>query len=844
MVTLKSLTTSILLLFSLTTLAQVDNFRFVKYLHEKPNEITAFAVSYEGKQTLETLRQNNISIKHITPNWVYVQTTAQKIDELTRSKQIKQFYFEFNVSKPMSDTARIVQHVKEVQEGYGALLQPYTGKNIVVGFVDTGLDWGHPDFIDENGVYRTIAYWNQGATTDGTAPQPYNYGRSCDSLAIANGTCTLTEPPSGYGHGTTVTGAATGNGRANGKEIGMATEAKIVMVQTDFNKANWTLTVADACDYVFKIADSLGLPAVMNLSVGSYYGSHDGTDPASELMEQLIDAKKGRIIVGAMGNSGDKGNYHLKGKIYNDTNFVWFKNNPTNQILANSIYFDWWSDTATSDNLNIAFAANHPTNFHQTPYTNFYNLKTMGSYTTDTLRNSIGGKLAVFEMYKTLIGKSYNIEVLIRDYDSLTYNYQLAVSGLGEFDLWSGTWASLNDMVTTLPSAIDFPSITKYIHPDSLSTIVSSWACSDKIVTVGNIRNRMSHINNNGVLHTAAPTPAAGYLAFSSSKGPTRQGTMKPNVTSHGDMMLAAAPAFIRNNPANNPSLELGGWHMRNGGTSMASPVVAGIAALYLEKCPTSSYADFIRDIENNADVFAHYGTMPNYSYGHGRINAYKSLVHNGKFSNDMGYCGANFQLGVSGVDSTRNFVWSTGDTTAQITINKADNYSVTFEYADNCYSTLTKTIGISQPPIQPIISQQGNVLTSTEAHSYKWYRNGDELAGETSQSLTIIEGGNYQVKVSDSVGCSNYSDYFHSTLSLQELENNIQIFPNPTNNSVTVETTLPIDTYSIYAIDGSLLKKARFQGQAISFENWVKGVYILQLESNDFSKIYKIMKN
>lgn len=156
MVTLKSLTTSILLLFSLTTLAQVDNFRFVKYLHEKPNEITAFAVSYEGKQTLETLRQNNISIKHITPNWVYVQTTAQKIDELTRSKQIKQFYFEFNVSKPMSDTARIVQHVKEVQEGYGALLQPYTGKNIVVGFVDTGLDWGHPDFIDENGVYRTM----------------------------------------------------------------------------------------------------------------------------------------------------------------------------------------------------------------------------------------------------------------------------------------------------------------------------------------------------------------------------------------------------------------------------------------------------------------------------------------------------------------------------------------------------------------------------------------------------------------------------------------------------------------------------------------------------------------
>ncbi len=830
------------LLFSITAFSQSDNFRFKKYLNEQPDEPTAFAVTYEGQQTLDILRNNKIVVKQITPNWVYIQATPRQINDLSINKQIHQFYFEFNVAKPLSDTARIVQHVKEVQEGYGDLLRGYTGKNVIVGFVDQGIDWTHPDFIDENNVPRVIAYWDQGAVTDATAPSPYNYGKSCDSLSIVNGTCPLKEMTT-Y-HGSTVSGAATGNGRANGKEIGMATQAKIVAVQTDFNKANWTLTVADACDYLFKIADSLGLPAVMNLSVGDYFGSHDGKDPASELMEQMLDAQKGRIIVGAMGNSGDKGKYHLKGKIYNDTNFVWFKNNPTNQILTNSIYFDWWSDTVESNSLNIAFASNDPITYEQTPYTTFYNLKAIGSHTQDTIRDINGNKLAVFEMYKTSYGDTYELEVLIRDYDSLQYLYQLAVSGVGEFDLWSGKWTNLNDMETNLPSVTTLPSISKYMHPDTLSTIISSWACSKKMVTVGNLRNRLTHINNNGVAYSISSLPPVGYISYSSSLGPTRNGLMKPDVTSNGDMMMGAAPAFMRANPVYNTALELGGWHARNGGTSMAAPVVAGIAALYLEKCPTSSYKDFINDLTNNTDVFYHYGAMPNYTYGHGRVNAYKLLVHNGEFSNNVGYCGADFQLGVDGLDSLRNFVWSTGDSTAQITISQPGTYTVTFDYGDNCYSTLTKNVAIGTPPIQPIITINQNVLTSTPAYNYQWYRNGEMINGETQQSITITIGGNYQVKVSDSAGCSNYSNYFHSTLAVDELENVLQVYPNPTSDEVIISSSVAIDSYSIYAINGQLLVKESYKNQPISFGHLVKGVYILRLESTNFNKSYKIMKD
>lgn len=833
----------ITLFFFINGFSQIDNFRFKKYLAESPNQLTAFAIPFNGEHSLRILKDKKINIKSITKNWIYIQATPNDIQQLFNEKKIEHFYFEFQNGQPLSDTARIVQHVKEVQEGYGDLLRGYTGENVLIGFVDTGLDWTHPDFQDENGVPRVIAYWKQGPGTDATAPQPFGYGKSCDSLSIVNGTCPLTEPTSGYGHGTSVTGAATGNGRANGKEIGMATKAKIVAIQTDFSLQNWTLTVADACDYVFRIADSLGIPAVMNLSVGSYYGSHDGNDPASELMEQLVDSKKGRIIVGAMGNSGDKGNYHLKGKIYQDTNFVWFKNNPTNQILANSIYFDWWSDTVSSQQLKIAFAANDPITFEQTPYTTFIKLQNMASSQIDTLRKSNGEALAVVEIYKTLVGDSYEVEALIRSYDSLHYYYQLAVTGVGEFDLWSGKWADLNEMVMDVPSEAEFPAIRNYIFPDSLSTIVSSWACSEKMVTVGNLRNRLTHINNNGVEHPYDPLPPIGYIANSSSRGPSRKGVMKPDVVSNGDMMMGAAPSFMRTNPSYNSTLEIGGWHMRNGGTSMASPVVAGIAALYLEKCSAASYQDFMRDLHKNTDVFEHYGQMPNYTYGNGRINAYKTLVHNGAFTNDFGYCGSDFILGVDSMENYRNFQWSTGETTHEITVNQPGTYEVSFEYADNCYSTISKEVEVGLPPVQPTITSNGNILSSSSADFYQWYKDGQLLTGETNQTLVITSGGYYQVKVSDSANCSNYSDYFHSTLSVEELSNAILIYPNPTFGELFIQSDLMIDEYQILDLNGRILISDEYKGMSIRLGQLTKGYYILKMKGLSFSKSFKFLK-
>src|SRR5690606_31860979 len=167
-----------------------------------------------------------------------------------------------------------------------------------------------------------------------------------------------TTSQSDLGHGTTVVGIAAGNGLANGTNKGMAPDAEIIFVETNFDLPNWTLTVADACDYVFRVADSLNKPAVINLSVGSYLGSHDGTDPAGELMEQLVTEKNGRIIVGAAGNSGNEPAYHAQQIMtVTDTNFIWFENNPTGTLGNNTVFFDLWT-TVSEAQFRYSFGAN------------------------------------------------------------------------------------------------------------------------------------------------------------------------------------------------------------------------------------------------------------------------------------------------------------------------------------------------------------------------------------------------------------------------------------------------------------------------------------------------------
>jgi hypothetical protein len=826
------------------TTAQTLRLGFEDLLKNNANDIVSFCVPNDSS-TLKLLRNNRIQIKYTTESWIFISCTPNWIHNNSMSGELKKFYFEFAPPMALADTALVLHHANAVHNGLGGLSSSFTGKGVIVGIVDQGLDWGNPDFKDSKGKTRVLRYWDHSTNIGGVSPKPYKYGIVWDSAAINSGKCTSTE--NSTAHGTTVAGIAAGNGRANGTNKGFAPESDLIIVETNFNLPNWTLTIADACDYIFKVADSLGRPAVINLSLGSYLGSHDGNDPASEYIEKLLTEKNGRIVVSAAGNSGAWGKYHVHGDIDSDTSFVWMLPNPSNFIKSNAIYMDLWADS-TDAQWKYALGTNRSSgSFEERATTIFRDANaSVGGVIYDTLRNG-NRRIATIEIYPEYIDKNLHLQFLFRNVDSTGYYYSLKVTGSGEFDAWTGSSNSsmkLTDMVSLIPTASQYPPIINYLMPDTLQTIVSSWNCSEKVISVGNVKNRIGHLDKNGNYYNGSGDQiAVGQLSRNSSKGPNRNNHIKPDVTASGDVTLGSAPLWMVNNSAYNSSLDIGGWHARNGGTSMASPCVAGIAALYLEKCSRSNYANFKNDIINTAFLDKFTGIIPNNAYGYGKPHALNLLLANEfevAISGKSGICEKPIPLTVTSNQALSNASWSNGSSGISVLVAAPGDYSAEVFNSKGC-KTLSDTffvVPIEGPPIMPI-TQIGNTLITSSYSNYQWTLDGVDIPGATNPSLVISPPyGTYTCYSVSPEGCVSETEPYSVIVGFSQVQGtHVRIFPNPTNDLITIKTDLNIIHVEFRDAVGRIVNPEKLMGNSWSTGKLAKGIYdvIIELENEKF---------
>lgn len=763
------------LLLAVTGLkAQQKHFRLESYAVANPTQNMSVAVNNSQKNS-DFLAKSGIEIKYKTKNWIFIQAEAAWLVEQKQNGNLDGVYYEFTNPMPLADSAVVRHKVNLVHQGTG-LDTSYTGRDVIIGVVDQGLDFNHPDFKLSNGKTRVLRYWDHTINT-GTLAQPYNYGTVWNKTQIDNSQCTSLE--TGTAHGTTVTGMATGNARANSQNKGVAPEADIIVVETDFNLPNWTLTIADACDYIFKVADSLGKPAVVNLSLGAYLGSHDGTDPAAEYIDSLLTSKDGRIVVCAAGNSGANGKYHVRGNVSSDTSFVWSVNNPNNTLMGhNKILFDLWSDTSQAG-YNFSFAADLPEPFYgfrgrSTSHIMNQNITPDAIY--DTIYNSNHERIACIETYREIVGGNFHANIIFTTIDSLDYLYRFETFGAGQYDLWGGSWMQLSDFVAQIPSVQVYPAVAHYNMPDTLQSIVSSWNCSDKVISVANIRNRSGHYDKNGNWYSPTPTIPVASLEPTSSKGPTRNGITKPDVAASGGISLGSGPMWFLSNPANNSSIDQGGYHIRNGGTSMASPVVAGIAALYLQKCAHATYADFKTDLLNTATSSPYTGITPNNGYGYGIANAHETILQRHRpvtVSGSTGICpGSTASLSMSTTIVPTSILWSNGATGTSIVTPTPGAYRAIVTDNKGCksrsnyvnlasYSNPFVDAGSNQiicPGTQVTLTANGNAVT------YAW-------SGGVSNGVPFYPvSGKYYVQGTNIAGCSSRDSLFIDFFNVQSV--------------------------------------------------------------------------
>ncbi|HKK40123.1 MAG TPA: S8/S53 family peptidase [Cryomorphaceae bacterium] len=579
------------------------------------------------------VRENEGVVKGVVGNIASVRIPAGKMEALRTAEFID--FIEFSLSKPqmLADVMITNNNIHPIHAGAEPLPQAYLGEDVVIGIIDSGLELDHPDFQNEDGSTRVIALWDhtQDENDPFRVPEPYGYGQEWNAEDINQDIDGHDDQAQWFGHGSTVGGVAFGNANATGEFIGVAPLADIIVVSSDFSLPNWKTTIADAVDYIFSKADELGKPAVVNASLGDYYGSHDGLDGAALFIDELLEEQSGRVMVSAAGNSNNLVPYHLAYDIPEvDTAFTWFSYNPASVLGEPSVFFELWADSAdfyeTSYTIGVDLA--EPSYSFQ-GYAQWRTVETnLGGSIIDTIFQN-GNILGIVETFCGQRGDQYQIQVSVKEAFSDQYKFRFSTTGGGTFDVWSyGPFGTSIIESQSLPGIGEFPDMIHYQLPDKFKTIVDSWTCSDKVITVANYVNRDQYVNYLGEITTIPGTTPLD-ISINSSQGPTRDDRLKPDITATGDLILSAGRlATLASLIAGNPDrVAEGGWHYRNGGTSMASPVVAGVAALFLERDPEANYADIKSAILENALADEFTGELPNLRWGYGKLNGFATLT-------------------------------------------------------------------------------------------------------------------------------------------------------------------------------------------------------------------------
>ena len=449
----------------------------------------------------------------------------------------------------------------------------YTGKGVIVGIIDSGIDWKHPDFTGADGTSRILYIWDQTVQTHGQFPAGYEYGTEWTKAHIDSGQC---QEMDASGHGTHVASIIAGDGRGRHKFTGMAPEADIIAVKAKYMDAD----ILDAANYIFQKGEELNKPAVINMSFGYQWGPHDGTTLLDQGINELLD-RPGRAIVSAAGNNGDGtdhvGTSSLRRPV--SGNYPWAAIQPL--VGAQIVMVQVWYDPAKFVSVRFLLPENNEGDLSDMDA----GWISEGEFRQFSVaKGPLAGAEVVIEARLRASQFAFpnfdGIYVYISDNGDLTipiddYIYAIEYDAPGAgFDAYVVRDGSFT---TDLPGSASFPDRSFLMEGGGDKTIGSPGSAAS-VICVGSYATKSEWIDSENRIRTE-DTKVDDISDFS-SRGPLLNGGRKPDIAAPGERIVAAFSADGWGSTIQD------GRHVAWRGTSMAAPHVAGAAALMYQQNP------------------------------------------------------------------------------------------------------------------------------------------------------------------------------------------------------------------------------------------------------------------
>lgn len=486
---------------------------------------------------------------------------------------------------------------------------PLKGAGVVVGIVDTGVDWAHQSFRKGDGTTRILGIWDQTLTagTGEAAPGAFpgigvEYTQAHVDAALA-GTGTVRSTDS-HGHGTHVAGIAAGDGSQAGNcsgqftYVGVAPEAEIIAVVNsggDGEALGESVNLINALDFIWDHPRAAGKAIVINLSQGDNLGAHDGTS----LVEQLIDLDlllhDGHMVVKSAGNEG-AARHHAQVTIAPGA----LRDVPVHVSAGDRVsrFSEIWYDGAGS----LRCTVNAPTILGPPPASPSVDPGNSASWTVDTTLDATKRTVVRIDS-RTNDADNHDNSIHV-EWDPAAKatipsgEWKLRLANTGATELTVDLWLERGDASPVFSRA-----------DTRTSSTISIPGTARRVVTVG-------AYSQSGFLFFNW----SGDIADFSSRGPTRDGRVKPDISAPG-VGITSALTGARTNCCCDCCRD---FYVDKQGTSMAAPHVTGVVALMYQKnagLTATEVRDHLMSTARVPDGLTP-SDLPNTSFGAGKVDA------------------------------------------------------------------------------------------------------------------------------------------------------------------------------------------------------------------------------